>query len=136
MNPARLDSLASNQQIPESWIQDEHGIAVLISLIALSTFSLLALYMCLNATVETRISDNYESSVKADFAALAGINMHGRCSGGLTSTICSKVPMGHTSIPRIPFAVQNLRIPQPLALVSGARNGHPGSRHSHQCLPR
>ena len=45
-----------------------------MSLIALSLFSLLGLYMALNATTEVRVSDNYESQVQARFAAQAGLN--------------------------------------------------------------
>jgi len=54
--------------------RDEEGLAVLIALIALSVFSLLGMYMTLNATTEVRISDNYESRVQASLAAAAGLN--------------------------------------------------------------
>ncbi len=52
----------------------EEGLALLISMIALSVLSLLGLYMSLNATTEVRISDNYESQVQASLAAQAGLN--------------------------------------------------------------
>src|SRR5437867_4296548 len=52
----------------------EEGLAMLISIIALSVFSLLGLYMSVNATTEVRISENYESKVQAEFAARAGLN--------------------------------------------------------------
>ena len=39
--------------------RDEQGVAVLIALIALSIFSVLGMYMSVNATTEVRISDNY-----------------------------------------------------------------------------
>jgi len=65
----------SNHDKP--WAHGEEGIAVLIALTALSIFSLLGLSLILNTTTEVRISDNYESQVKATNAALAGIN-HGR----------------------------------------------------------
>jgi hypothetical protein len=55
----------------------EEGLAVLIALIALSMFSLLGLSMMLNSATEVRISDNYESQVQAENAALAGLH-HGR----------------------------------------------------------
>src|SRR6266536_1261607 len=52
----------------------EQGIAVLIAMIALSIFSVLGMYMSLNATTEVRIADNYESKLQADFAARAGMD--------------------------------------------------------------
>ena len=51
----------------------EEGLAVLISLIALSVLSLLGLYMTFNATTELKISDNYESQIQAREAAVAGL---------------------------------------------------------------
>jgi hypothetical protein len=53
---------------------EEAGLAILMSLIALSLFSLLGLYMVFNATTEVRVSDNYESQLQARFAAQAGLN--------------------------------------------------------------
>ena len=53
--------------------RDEQGVAVLIALIALSIFSVLGMYMSVNATTEVRISDNYESKLRASYAARAGI---------------------------------------------------------------
>src|SRR5262245_46448282 len=58
---------------PNTW-RDQAGLAVLMSLIALSLFSLLGLYMAFNATTAVRVSDNYESQVQARFAAQAGLN--------------------------------------------------------------
>lgn len=54
--------------------RDQEGLAVLMALVGLSLFSLLGLYVALNATTEVRISDNYESQVQARFAAQAGLN--------------------------------------------------------------
>src|SRR5438309_1744364 len=42
--------------------------------LALSVFSLLGLYVSLNATTEVRISENYESRQQARLAARAGLN--------------------------------------------------------------
>jgi hypothetical protein len=53
---------------------NDYGAALLLALIALALFSLLGLYMSLNATTEVRISDNYESHVRATYAALSGLN--------------------------------------------------------------
>ena len=50
------------------------GIAVLLALIALTLFSLLALYVMLNATIDIRVSDNYESQIRARYAAQSGLN--------------------------------------------------------------
>ncbi len=55
------------------WRQQE-GLAVLIAVMALSVFSLIGLYLSLNATTEVRISENYESHQQADLAARAGLN--------------------------------------------------------------
>lgn len=52
----------------------EDGVAILITLIALSIFSLIGLSMVINSTTELNISDNYESQVQARYAAQAGIN--------------------------------------------------------------
>jgi len=52
----------------------EDGIALIITLIALSMLSLLGFYMTLDATTEARISDNYESRIQANYAAQAGLN--------------------------------------------------------------
>jgi hypothetical protein len=54
--------------------RDQEGLAILMSLIALSLFSLIGLYLAINATTEVRVSDNYESQLQARFAALAGLN--------------------------------------------------------------
>jgi len=56
---------------------DESGIALLLVLISLSLFSLLGIYIALNATSEVCVSDNYESLLAARSAAEAGSN-HGR----------------------------------------------------------
>jgi hypothetical protein len=52
---------------------NDKGAALLLALIAIALFSLLGLYMSLNATTELRISDNYESHVRATYAALSGL---------------------------------------------------------------
>jgi hypothetical protein len=53
---------------------DETGVALLIALIALSLFSILGLYMTLNATTGLQISDNHESYIQATYAAHSGLN--------------------------------------------------------------
>src|SRR5437867_9727152 len=54
--------------------KEEKGLAVLIALISLTLFSLLGLYINLNATTEVIISDNHESRMQAQYAAIAGLN--------------------------------------------------------------
>ena len=51
----------------------EEGLALLVALIGLALFSVLGLYLALNATTELRISDNEESMFQARYAALAGL---------------------------------------------------------------
>jgi hypothetical protein len=63
----------SQQHASNFWRQQE-GLAVLIAVMAVSVFSLLGLYVSLNATTEVRISENYESQQQADLAARAGLN--------------------------------------------------------------
>ncbi len=52
----------------------QSGFALLMALIAVSLFSVIGLYLSLAATTAVRISDNYESTVQARAAALAGLN--------------------------------------------------------------
>ena len=53
---------------------DESGAALLLALLALTLLSLLGFLMSLSATTGVQISDNYESHVRGDSAALAGLN--------------------------------------------------------------
>ncbi len=73
---------------------DEKGIALLVTLIALSVFSLLGLYMTLNATTGLKISDNHESRLKATYAALAGLNHARALLRGLDLSDLLKGPDG------------------------------------------
>ena len=54
--------------------ESESGLALLLTLIALSLFSLVGLLTALDATSELRISDNHESHVRAENAARAGMS--------------------------------------------------------------
>src|SRR6266542_418039 len=63
----------SERPIQVSWAGQE-GLAVLIAIVALSIFSLLGMYMSVNASTEVRISENYESKVQAEVAARAGLS--------------------------------------------------------------
>jgi hypothetical protein len=53
---------------------DKSGAALLITLLILSLFSLMGLYMAFNATTSVRISDNFESQIQAAYAAIAGLH--------------------------------------------------------------
>ncbi len=53
---------------------EETGTTILLVLLAISVFSLLGLFMALDAVNGLHISDNQESRVQATYAALAGLN--------------------------------------------------------------
>jgi hypothetical protein len=55
-------------------LKNEMGLALLVTLFALLIFSVLGLFMTLNATTSLQISDNFESQSQATYAALAGLN--------------------------------------------------------------
>lgn len=63
-----------NRQRVQSGFSDEMGAALLLVLLAISIFTLLGLFMALDAVNGLHISDNYESRVQATYAALAGLN--------------------------------------------------------------
>jgi hypothetical protein len=52
----------------------ESGSALLIVLLALSLLSLLGFYLTINANTGIQISDNFETQIQANYAALAGLN--------------------------------------------------------------
>jgi hypothetical protein len=58
----------------ESCFPEERGVALVFVLLALAILSLLGLFMTLEATTGLHISDNYESRIRATYAALAGLN--------------------------------------------------------------
>jgi hypothetical protein len=58
----------------EDYHSGEQGIAVLLAVIALCILSLVGLLMMLNASTDLRISDNSESQIRANSAAIAGLN--------------------------------------------------------------
>ena len=53
---------------------DESGVALLLTLLALTLLSLLGFFLSFSATTGVKISDNYESQVQATYASLAGLN--------------------------------------------------------------
>ena len=115
--------------------RDEQGVAVLIALIALSIFSVLGMYMSVNATTEVRISDNYESKLRASYAARAGIEHAQALLIGLTfndllngpdgvpySNTTSYMNQARTSAFRNPLTWQtarSLNILDPTSAVAG-----------------
>lgn len=52
----------------------ESGLALLMTLIVLSVFSLLGLYLAAEASTELRISSNHESRLRATYAAVSGLS--------------------------------------------------------------
>jgi hypothetical protein len=52
----------------------DEGIALLVTLMAISFFSILGLFMMMNASTDLQISDNCESQLQASNAALSGLN--------------------------------------------------------------
>ena len=76
----------------------EKGIALLVTLIALSVFSLLGLYMTLEATTGLKISDNHEGRLKATYAALAGLNHARALLRGLDFNDLLKGPDGAPAV--------------------------------------
>lgn len=52
----------------------QQGIALLLALVALLVLSIIGLYLALIATTEVRISDNFESYLRARSGALAGLS--------------------------------------------------------------
>jgi|WetSurMetagenome_2_1015567.scaffolds.fasta_scaffold104370_1 hypothetical protein len=72
----------------------EAGAALIITLIALSLFSLLGLFMLLNAATGLQISDNYESQVQASYAALSGLSHARAALRGLSLDDLLKGPDG------------------------------------------
>ena len=109
-------------------VRQEDGIAVLIALIALSVFSILAMYMSLNATVEVRISDNYESRLQAGMAARAGLNHAREVVRGLVCNDLLKGPDGaYTNTSTYLNTGPDVCVPQPRGLGAGAFSEHRGS---------
>jgi hypothetical protein len=53
---------------------EETGFALLVTLFALSLFSILGLYIAMNSTTSVKISDNSESRIQATYSSIGGIN--------------------------------------------------------------
>ncbi len=67
----------SKKLVSKHVFSEDEGVALIITLMALSFFSLLGLFMLINASTGLEISDNSESQLQASYAALSGLN-HGR----------------------------------------------------------
>ncbi|PYU97070.1 MAG: hypothetical protein DMG08_00780 [Acidobacteria bacterium] len=61
----------------------EAGLAAALALTALSIFTLLGLFLALNATMEVRLTDNFEARVQAAYAARAGLRHAGELLSGV-----------------------------------------------------
>jgi hypothetical protein len=75
-------------------LSGENGTALIITLLALFLFTVLGLYMTLNATTGLYISDNFESRLQATYAALAGLNHARALIRGLAHDDLLKGPDG------------------------------------------
>ena len=72
----------------------EGGSALLLVLLVLSIFTLLGLFMTLEATTGLHISDNYESRARAEYAARAGLGHARALMRGLDNDALLKGPDG------------------------------------------
>ncbi|MBN2338165.1 MAG: hypothetical protein JXP48_06455 [Acidobacteria bacterium] len=72
----------------------EGGVALPMTLFALVLFSVLGLFMSLDAVTGVRISDNFESHAKATYAALAGLDHAAALLGGLDIDAVLRGPDG------------------------------------------
>jgi hypothetical protein len=113
---------------------NEMGLALLITLFALLIFSVLGLFMTLNATTSLEVSDNFESQAQANYAALAGIHHAAALLRGLALNDVLRGPDGcynnSTSYLneaksfrfRLPFSLtlaQSLNLPHPAEDLAG-----------------
>jgi hypothetical protein len=101
-------------------LADELGSALLITLLTLSLFSLLGLYMAFNANTSVRISDNFESQLQATYAALAGLNHASALLRGLDWNAVLQGPDGsydNSASYRSSAKTFGFRMPLPLAIA-------------------
>jgi hypothetical protein len=64
----------TDRTVPWRGFSGDEGIALLITIMAISFFSILGLFMMINASTSLQISDNCESQLQASSAALSGLN--------------------------------------------------------------
>jgi hypothetical protein len=64
----------TDKTVPWRGFSGDEGIALLVTLMAISFFSILGLFMMINASTGLQISDNCESRLQASSAALSGLN--------------------------------------------------------------
>ena len=96
---------------------NESGTALLITMLALSLFTLLGLYMALNATTGVKISDNFESQLQATYAAMAGLNHARALLRGLAFDDVLRGPDGAYDATPASFAqARSFRFRMPLPL--------------------
>ena len=76
----------------------ECGLALLISLAALALVSLIGLSLAINAGMDMKISDNFETMIRARNAALAGLNHARELSRGIEFDDFLKGPDGTFSL--------------------------------------
>jgi hypothetical protein len=85
----------------------EEGAALILTLIALSVFSLLGLFMLINSATSLQINDNYESQLQASYAALSGLSHARAALRGISFDDVLKGPDGDCD--RSPSAIAQAR---------------------------
>ncbi|MEJ2109541.1 MAG: hypothetical protein P8Z37_06435 [Acidobacteriota bacterium] len=115
-------------------LREESGSALLLALLTISIFSLLGLFIMYEAMTGLRISDNYESRVRAEAASIAGLNHAQALMRGLLNDPLLAGPDGNFDTDasylnftrqyefRNPFSIglaRNLKIRDPAADLSG-----------------
>jgi hypothetical protein len=99
---------------------DESGSALLLTLIALALLSMISFFVILSANTEVKISNNFESQVRATYAALAGLNHARALVRGLSFTDLLRGPDGMYDKSASYFALARkfeFRNPLPLSTV-------------------
>ena len=111
-------------------LSNEMGLALIITLFTLLIFSILGLFMTMNATTSLQISDNFESQSQATYAALAGIRHATELLRGLDLNAVLRGPDGtYTSSISYLNEAKNFRFRLPFSLISAQslNIGDPGA---------
>jgi|LSQX01.2.fsa_nt_gb hypothetical protein len=110
-------------------MRDEDGIALTMTLLALILFSVLGLFMTLDAVTGVRIGNNFESHTRATYAALAGLDHAAVLLGGLDLDEVLRGPDGAwDGSPEAVAAARatRFRLPLPLRTAWALDIEHPG----------
>jgi hypothetical protein len=120
--------------VSRNLLRGDNGSALIMVLMAVSFFSLVSIFMLLNASTGLQISDNCESQMQASYAALSGINHARSLLRGISFDDLLKGPDGacdraapyiaqaRTIAFRNPFSIsvaQSLDLSDPSAVIAG-----------------